>query len=525
MSIDLKLRGVFLCRGSDGADITPRGAREKGILALLALAPERTRSRNWLKTKLWSERFDTQANTSLRRALSNIRKAFGAYADCLITDRINIRLAPDVIILNDAASGGELLEDLFINDPEFDDWLRDTRMFFDAPQQPSAIESPAPHTPCRRVMSISTDEAVSGEAGLLQNMLGDILAERLVATGPVEVYRDQRIDPKTPHDRINVSAYPVGSQWVFSLSIVEAPKSRHVWSGRTRIDFTAKSNGESNPFARFCNEAIAALADRKINLASNSDPFFVMNFASARLFTGQNSDLGIGLTLLDTVVSHQTDAALPLAWRGFAKLTKALDSSDTTTELAVSAMEDASKAVALSSSNSTALALAAHVHLLLAGDADYARFLAQKALTINEQDPYAGFAAGTAAFYNGETQRGLDLVRWSRECAQPLTNSFFWDVQNAILGLSTHDFDDCYSSALLASAKMPTYRPALRYLIAIALLKDLPDEANRYVQRLRQLEPHFDVRRFTEDEYPVPSLRRVGLSEETVSRAARMIEQ
>ena len=315
MSIELKLRGIFLCRGSDGVDITPRGAREKGILALLALAPERTRSRNWLKTKLWSERFDTQANTSLRRALSNIRKAFGPYADCLIADRVNIRLGPDVIILNDAAAGDELLEDLFINDPEFDDWLRDTRMLFDAPQPPSIIETPAPHTSYRRVMSISTDEVVLGEAGLLQNMLGDILAERLVATGPVEVYRNLRIDPKVPHDRIDVSAYPVGSQWIFSLSIVEAPKSRHVWSGRMRMDFTAKSNGESNPFARFCNEAIAALADRKINLAANSDPFFVMNFASARLFTGQNSDLSTGLTLLDTVVSHQKEcgAALGLA--------------------------------------------------------------------------------------------------------------------------------------------------------------------------------------------------------------------
>ena len=73
----ISVRGVFVVTDHTGTDITPRKRKERGLLALIAMAPQKRRSRNWIKTKLWSERDPKQAAGSLRRALCDLRIDLG----------------------------------------------------------------------------------------------------------------------------------------------------------------------------------------------------------------------------------------------------------------------------------------------------------------------------------------------------------------------------------------------------------------------------------------------------------------
>ena len=82
-----QLNGQFRVFDAAERDITPRGIKERGLLALLVLSPGQRRTRIWLQDKLWSDRSPEQASGSCRQALSNIRNAFGPAALHLQSDR------------------------------------------------------------------------------------------------------------------------------------------------------------------------------------------------------------------------------------------------------------------------------------------------------------------------------------------------------------------------------------------------------------------------------------------------------
>src|SRR5690606_16109520 len=116
------------------------------LIALLAMAEDGERNRGWLQDKLWSNREQAQARSSLRRELSNLRKQLNTGdVELLICEGDRVELALRHILLDtrpvddagmaafEAAFGarsnmiqGEFLEGLDISGaPGFDDWLRD----------------------------------------------------------------------------------------------------------------------------------------------------------------------------------------------------------------------------------------------------------------------------------------------------------------------------------------------------------------------------------------------------------------
>jgi tetratricopeptide (TPR) repeat protein len=122
---------------------TPRSQKSRALIAMLALSPRGSRSRVWLRDKLWSDRAEEQASASLRQALVEIRKALGPVADQLIhADKHTISLdlarvrvdALELLESVESANGGgnaslpivsqsEFLEGLDVCDPEFEEWL------------------------------------------------------------------------------------------------------------------------------------------------------------------------------------------------------------------------------------------------------------------------------------------------------------------------------------------------------------------------------------------------------------------
>ena len=56
VDLELRLVGRMRLLRRDGVEITPKGRKAQGLLALLGVAPELRRHRNWLQDKLWSDR-------------------------------------------------------------------------------------------------------------------------------------------------------------------------------------------------------------------------------------------------------------------------------------------------------------------------------------------------------------------------------------------------------------------------------------------------------------------------------------
>lgn len=125
----LTIHGRFRAKDQLGSEIPIKSKKGRALLAYLALPPGKHRSREELMTLLWSDRSDEQARGSLRQVLSALRRSLGEIGgDVLrITDE-TVSLNPEKVVVEPASAGGVLLEGLRINDPAFEEWLRDERL-------------------------------------------------------------------------------------------------------------------------------------------------------------------------------------------------------------------------------------------------------------------------------------------------------------------------------------------------------------------------------------------------------------
>lgn len=156
VELELRLVGRLRLRRSDGVEITPKGRKAQGLLALLGVATELRRHRSWLQDKLWSDRPPDQGGSSLRQELRNLRQALGDSAGCLVTEggwvsldpeRVRVKLDPDREDWELTGVAPEFCAGLDIADQEFENWIRDQRAAMAerlAAGAPPAVPAPAP---------------------------------------------------------------------------------------------------------------------------------------------------------------------------------------------------------------------------------------------------------------------------------------------------------------------------------------------------------------------------------------------
>lgn len=139
----LTLLGAFRLMAPNGERIEVASKKGVALIATLAMSPEGERTRGWLQDKLWGTREQAQAQSSLRRELSNLRKALNLSGVHLLIcehDRVKLDLkyirvdARKLATGNPLTSGspgfdlGEFLEGFDVAGEEgFEEWLREQR--------------------------------------------------------------------------------------------------------------------------------------------------------------------------------------------------------------------------------------------------------------------------------------------------------------------------------------------------------------------------------------------------------------
>ena len=159
----LNLIGPFGLLAPSGVRIDVRSRKAVALLALLAMAPDGVRTRNWLQTQLWGSRGNVQAQSSLRRELANLARLFARHnaAALLRRDPQRVQLNLDLIQIDvhalavtvdrrDVRNKGQFLEGLDLRDcDEFEEWLREQRAHFHdfvmqpLPSSPAALPGSA----------------------------------------------------------------------------------------------------------------------------------------------------------------------------------------------------------------------------------------------------------------------------------------------------------------------------------------------------------------------------------------------
>lgn len=147
MSYNLRVLGGFELL-HDGAPIQIASAKQRCLLATLALAIPNSCNRDVLAERLWGGRSDGGASQNLRTALSQLRKQF-AEEPVLVAHREEVRLEPDMIEVDaldfkkllkngDPSSlraaaelyRGDFLSDIRIREGEAEQWVSDQRQWY-----------------------------------------------------------------------------------------------------------------------------------------------------------------------------------------------------------------------------------------------------------------------------------------------------------------------------------------------------------------------------------------------------------
>lgn len=513
-----RVNGPFRVYDHTGQDITPLGMKERGLLALLLLSPGQRRTRVWLQDKLWSDRGPSQASGSLRQALSNVKKALGTSGDILCADRSTLWLQPEMQL--DLSAQGELLDDIDVRDPEFTDWLRDQRMAQPQPAAP-ALTQPNPDTALladrARPMIIlrQTDFGSAPHSRFLTRAIGQRIVGDLILVGEIDVVQlqaqDQMVAESKPSALIELESFGEGETSHMLFRLIALPSRRVAWSGRLSLGLTIQAVWQSPEVTRTVNQLVHKVCDLLASLPA-STPHSAFHRAIRRIYEFDRE----GLHKSDQILATLQDGefrGLALAWRSFIRLTSALEFRDTGPEAIEQSTAFADEALRALADHPVVLSLASQVQLKLRGDLDAAHYLALRAAEISDQNPYALQALSQTLILHGNFDQANDLAQRARLAAQGLSNSFNWDMHACLTTISLGQLDEAILAAVEAHRKMPFYRPALRYLVALSYLTGNRSNAEYYTGRLQRLEPDFTPSLLLQPSYPLETLRALGYME------------
>ena len=244
----LTLFGGFSAAGADGAEIPLKSQKAKALLAYLALPPGKSRSREEIMALLWSDRGEAQARASLRQVLTGLRKDLGEQAmkALSITDD-SVWLDPDKVTLAAANAGDELLAGFHLQDPAFEEWLRDERLRLE--DTPAPVNQPAglslPDKPSIAVLPFVNMSGDPEQEYFSDGITEDIITELSRFHGLCVIARNSAFHYKGKSPKIQDMARELGVGYVVEGSVrktgnrvritaqlVDAATGNHIWAER-----------------------------------------------------------------------------------------------------------------------------------------------------------------------------------------------------------------------------------------------------------------------------------------------------
>ncbi|MER8729722.1 hypothetical protein [Mesorhizobium sp. M0323] len=520
-------------------------------MAMLALAPNGTRSRKWLQSKLWSTRGEEQGAASLRQELSEVRKSLRrAGIDLISTDRDVVRLdvASIGIDLNDPPEGSatrDLLEGLDIRDPEFEDWLREQRS-----------QWPRPRTVPANVFPVAAADQLSGQrsASLLNSsrlclglvrdarwtegsanravsdLVLDLVVRSILNFEVVDVVDFQAQGPLTqapdtalPDWLLQTRATVVGDRVGLTFALIAPGDSRLLWSHTDFLEPADLTGPASLKLMSLVNQIVFSILEFVLDPKSIRDEprhraSRLALTALRQVFRMRDTDLDSAERML--AEAYELDPrSTYLAWQLFVFVTRfgerRVGRSGTFHD---QVRECASRAVEVAPFNPITLALAAHAHSFVFREYAQALELADRAIAANPLQAICWDMRALTLGYLGEVKRGYEDAMRARALGGPPLYRYCIDTTCCILATLNGRFEEGIRHGERVLAQQPTYLPALRYSAACHGHLGHTVEAVRTIERLRAWEPDFSLELLSEENYPIAGVLGVSVIKSGLSR-------
>ncbi len=520
----LKIRffGTFSVVDNSGANLTPKGKKARGIVALLAETTTMRRGRRWLEAMLWSDRAPSQASGSLRQSLSEIRAALGKHADALRSDRSDVWLEASLIETDiDPASplreeGRGFLEGFDVRDEAFEQWLTEARSRYDHAAAPASVAA----QPLRNVVTIRS--AVSEIGSVTENVVGRVLADT-VARGIEQNFTAARYISASrdtpnliPDLEIRCDAANDGGRAVAFIRIEEGASGRVLFSEHLTVPGTSADLLQSDAIHAIVNAAAAQVPAKLANQIDLTRPeAAAMGFSSlARRQLQRLDSTGLSDANENFQRAYEVDNnGVFLAWRAFVRMAQLVEAvegdaagwRDEVDQLASDALNQ-------SGSNSLAVALVALTRFMLDDDLRPAAELANTAMTLNSDSLFARQTLALAHSAVGDADQAYAMSSSCRVAASRDELSHLWDLYHSLVCIGAGRLDEARQTSMNSAAKSPTFIAPRRQLVALCAQSGDFENAKAHLTALEKLEGGFTLDRYLDDpEYPNLTVRNAGL--------------
>jgi tetratricopeptide (TPR) repeat protein len=527
-SLKVRLVGVLSLQDETGRDCTPRGAKARGIISLLALAPEHRRTRRWIEAKLWSDRAPEQASGSLRQALMELRTALGDASACLQSDREFVAFAgletdlgadPDASRVR-LAAGAELLEGIDVRDPAYDDWLRDQRTHF----QPDSLHAPPPTTTLSEdhpgiPLLIRTGQMPSGFGGFATLAMADAIGGLVSEFATVNVYGTSgatvQLGPQERGLLMQIDASEADDQLHVMCVLGATRTGQSLWSRRVSLPLKQRDLLAQGEFPTIVFEAAEAALASLPRVVGTETALLKVESLVARAVREMFSFDVHRLRLADSLLAEAArlmPGARIYAWQSLLRQIMLMERTEPNrAELLAEASTFSRKAMDGPWINPLVLALVSQVQVTLLGDVEKGKALAHDALA---RSPYNAFGHAASAIIHlreGRPEQALSTAQQGARLAQSSSFLHWWESLAGMAYIGLGQYDDAIAVYESARARAPSFRPPLRNLLFLYLKRGDHDKAQRTLVELQQLEPDFTLDRARNDpDYPAETMRRAN---------------
>jgi TolB-like protein/DNA-binding CsgD family transcriptional regulator len=155
--------------------------------------------------------------------------------------------------------------------------------------------------------------------------------------------------------------------------------------------------------------------------------------------------------------------------------------------------------------DSEALHMAAHALVLLAGELERARSLAERAISLNPNSPNALWVSAAVHAFLGESDTALEYGARARRLSPLEPLAFAYWMPTIVALFYGRRYQEAKEAADKLLAERTDYPPALRYKIAACGLLGQLEEARAGVERLLTVNPHVTIAE--QKTFYVPMLR------------------
>lgn len=536
--LQIRTLGTFAVEDATGRDMRPKLLKARAVLAVLAATPDHRRSRSWLQTLLWEDRGKEQAQSSLRAALSDIRRHLGPAADALKSDFGEVWLDAAQINLNanGLAPGRQFLEGFDIPNAEnFEDWLREHRAEHDpgdeaAPPIPAQTSAPfyaldqfgsnnmalrillaSPRSNSHSLTQQRCQSLVDGIARTIDEYaLADIIDQRFEG-GSVADFRE--LAAQSGCQLALISEVSDSDGYVARLRLLECGSSKLVWSrslsGDTYFDLDAQAT------LTVPTELLSVLSDYLSKRADLNHPALPPGLLIAagvnRMFDLDAANYDRADQLLKQSF-EQDPRGVHLALRAFLRTFKWCEpGSEDPDQIAEEGEAFSREAVSMEPHSSAVLALSAHTSYMFRNDFRRAHELSVQALDLNRYNALAWTSLGVASAFLGQAEKGAALASVGAKLSLRSRFGFQTESWASSANLLAGNLDAAQEHAERSHLLAPKFAPPLRYLTALYCFQGKFEQAYEAATKLQAIEPDFSFDRLRDEGYPVDSLRQANL--------------